>query len=237
MQYTGRSYIHGGFVGQAMQDGRLHTFCKVSGRMADPILYYLSQNLTSLVRYTRVDLQITIPLPDWHSARILKDYMEASNHLAELIEGKAGLDTVYIGSRKSSHFWRIYVKESENKDRFLRFEVEIKHDRDKIPNRLIYEIKKHGRKASDSHFWDRLKKLSLPREYMQELKMYMSSDTSPLPHVARDTGQKKFRWLDNTVRKAILNFAASAHGRDEFTKDWLLEIIMDISGTCDIDLP
>jgi hypothetical protein len=205
--------------------------------MADPIIYYLSQNLTSLVRYTRIDLQITIPLPEWHSARALKDHMGAGGAMVELIEGKSGLDTVYIGSRESAHFWRVYVKEDENKRRFLRFEVEIKHDRDKIPNRVIYEIKKNGRKAADNHFWDRLKKLALPREYIAQLKPYMSSDTSPLPHVARDTGARKFRWLNTTVRSSILSFAASAHGRDEFVKDWLLEIIMDISGTCDIELP
>lgn len=81
---------------------------------------------------TRIDLQITIPLPAEYKARRLKDKLDTAEwrgrrRKLKLYESD-GLDTVEIGGRTSDRFIRIYVKQI-NGIHWLRFEVEYKDER------------------------------------------------------------------------------------------------------------
>lgn len=128
MQYEGRKW-DGGFWGKGIQDGRSHYMMRASGDTANAVINRLSD---CPGRCTRMDIQYTMRLPAGYSARALSDKLreaqwEGHKRAITLIEGVGGLDTVYVGSRVSGRYTRIYVKEGDD-GRYLRFEVEFKGD-------------------------------------------------------------------------------------------------------------
>lgn len=127
LQYVGGK-SEKGFFGEGKQEGRTHFLFQTSGEAADDASELLSLD----ARTTRLDLQITIPVPGGYSARALKDSLVAADvwptgkrRNLTLVEGVRGLDTIYIGSRSSERYIRIYVKEM-SETRYLRLEVEYK---------------------------------------------------------------------------------------------------------------
>lgn len=133
MGYEGSQW-EGAFWGQGRQRDRVHYMARASGETAHYWLKDISDTCPG--RATRVDLQITIPMPANYSAhRLDNDLRTLANW-----EGKGraraintifghpiGMDTVYIGSWKSDTFTRVYVKESNGK-RYLRLEIVFKGD-------------------------------------------------------------------------------------------------------------
>lgn len=228
MQYRGQAW-ESGFVGNAEQDDRVHTLCNVTGSYADRCFFDILRYATKGASFTRIDVQLTIELPEWYSARELNDYLAFVLKRRIMLIENSGLDTVYVGSRQSSRYIRIYVKEDSSGKRWLRFEIETKKDRDKVPDRLALFAAKIGRRALVSFFWDEIDKLKLPLEFEQILSAHRVGETAKLPGIVRDSGEKTFRWLNTTVRKAIMNYAIKSHGRQEFVKEWLRKIIDDIS--------
>lgn len=126
------------FAGVAEQNGAIHGLLDASGVDAHSLLVPEFED----VRCTRIDFQLTLELGGSYRARDFKDALEAADwsdgagsrlhrRRVEMIEGPSaeGLDTVYIGSRSSDRFARVYVKDDGDGGRFLRFEVEFKGDR------------------------------------------------------------------------------------------------------------
>lgn len=129
MQYGG-VLVNGVFVGQAIQRKRRHYMLQASGQAADGIFPFLAWNRET-VNCTRIDLQITIDLPTGYSGRKLYDGLkewdgDGKPRQLELRESGDGLDTVYIGSRQSDRFTRIYVKPLASGAHAIRFETEFK---------------------------------------------------------------------------------------------------------------
>lgn len=147
MQYVG--IRHGGaFAGVATQAGKLHGLLSVGGDVAhDAVMndfsvgiekpFMTEKEVTTKIeiiepRCTRVDLQLTVPLLEEYSARGLTDQLR-SGHWSrkgaapqvDVYDSADGMDTVYVGSRSSNRFWRIYVKAADE-GKYLRFEVEYK---------------------------------------------------------------------------------------------------------------
>ena len=128
--YSGRQW-RGIFFGVGVQNDMRHVMLRASGEVADTVMEELVGYGSG--RCTRIDLQITVYLPLSYSARLLADRLRMTKwkhykRMVELIEGNpAGFDTVYIGSRKSERFIRIYVKKA-GVSKYLRFEVEYKGD-------------------------------------------------------------------------------------------------------------
>lgn len=227
MQYYGESWGEG-FVGQAEQNGRIHTLCKVSGAAAERAFWMLKEYATHETSWTRLDIQLTIPLPDWYVARELADYLRLiQRRKVELYESSGGLDTVYIGSRKSAKYWRIYVKQDAGGGKYLRFEIEIKKDRDRLPDRLVSAIKGGGRPEVSGYFFSELDALKLPSKIMSLCDNFRSG-TTPLPHYVRDQGERTYRWLVEQVEPAIVNFAIKHHGREQLIIDWLEHVSQEI---------
>ena len=115
------------FIGQGDQGTKKHYIARVSGESSHNAFDDL-QDVQAKV--TRIDVQITIPFPDGYSARNFADQLRFGDwgkfgREVQLIENTDFLDTVYIGSRKSDRFARIYVK-AANGEKFLRLEVEYK---------------------------------------------------------------------------------------------------------------
>lgn len=147
MQYHGYHFpLENGsaFLGTADQHGRSHYMLRLSGYEAEqnklPILLQFRQGF---VKITRVDFQVTIPKPaDWSQWDLhvrLKERGRLTNWIESKIYGK-GFQTVYVGSRSSNRFARIYLKESGEGDILLRFEMEYKGQRaNAIVKRLAHD--------------------------------------------------------------------------------------------------
>ena len=143
------------FLGLGSQSDKPHFMVQSSGASAQNLFDLVSDryySLSHLYNCSRLDLQVSLPL--WNDnnfsefANIIKDAekiteSEISRGLTPSLgsfRGKRarwrsmnchlnsdGLDTLYIGSRSTGRYIRIYVKEIEDK-RYLRFEVEYSKD-------------------------------------------------------------------------------------------------------------
>lgn len=122
------------FLGDALQRGKSHYMFVASGESADQAYSTWSRNFGPYDwNVTRIDLQVTVPLPAKFDSRALYDDIVAWDgpgrpRKAAIVQSGDGLDTVYIGSRTSDRFTRIYIKPLDSGLRALRFEVEYKGD-------------------------------------------------------------------------------------------------------------
>jgi hypothetical protein len=133
MQYAGL-VCDGVFYGVGRQHQGLHAILQVPGYRAWNAAL-AAQLGPEGVRCSRFDLQVTIDAALVPSIERLFDTLNSAdtaawNHTGprpklQHIRNSDGYDTLYIGTRTSELFRRIYVKPIEGKD-YVRFEVEIK---------------------------------------------------------------------------------------------------------------
>lgn len=122
------------FIGEGRQKNKAHGMIRVSG--SDSHTAYFDLMRCGYAKCTRLDIQLTLDLPENYSARIFADDLRADQvgdcqRSILLMENSDGLNTVYVGSRKSDRFARFYIKAVGalgEEERFLRFEVEHKGD-------------------------------------------------------------------------------------------------------------
>lgn len=138
MQYVGRQG-DGWFHGDAMQGKKRHYMTQVSGALADEFMrrWRMVVEWRDVVQCSRLDMQITVPDDGAVSIPALGVQLRESAPAAwggrgvrpsvSFISNDDGRDTLYIGSRQSDRYTRIYVKEV-GVDRWLRYEVECKGD-------------------------------------------------------------------------------------------------------------
>lgn len=138
MQYVGQQG-DGWFLGQGDQGGNAHHMLQVSGASADKFLkeWATPEGAFARVNCSRIDLQITTEPEDALCIPILGEALRASEGSdwsrrggkpsVSYISNDGGLDTLYVGSRKSERFYRIYMKDV-GAERYCRFEVEFKGD-------------------------------------------------------------------------------------------------------------
>jgi hypothetical protein len=132
LQYVGRVGEHMGgtlFVGEAVQKGRRHFMVRISGYAADDLKEYAYKFVRSgSCDVTRIDLQITHEVSSQWSQWDLLNRMKRRGFSTGWVESKQngkGYETVYIGSRQSERFTRVYIKSADD-PRLLRFETEFK---------------------------------------------------------------------------------------------------------------
>ena len=134
-QYDGKRG-EGWFVGAGPQKGHDHYIFRFSGDLSDAVTW---QPVRPPIDCTRLDLQLTLPLPveigqAYEAYKSLVDDVHESEKKrgqrargVDAIISPDGFCTLYLGSRESGRFYRLYVKESSG-DYFLRFEVEYKKE-------------------------------------------------------------------------------------------------------------
>jgi hypothetical protein len=133
MQYAGLN-CDGVFYGVGRQHKGLHAILQVPGYRSWHAAM-AAQLEPESVRCSRFDLQVTIDAALVPSIERLFDVMNSAdtadwNHTGprpklQHIRNSDGYDTLYVGTRTSELFRRIYVKPIEGKD-YVRFEVEVK---------------------------------------------------------------------------------------------------------------
>lgn len=205
------------FAGVAKQNEKIHGILDVSGPDAHAIVF--AENPAGLdVKSTRIDLQVTIPLlPEYrYRAREFKDMLETADwstaqgarlhkRKATLIEGPSefGLDTVYIGSRTTDRFSRVYVKEDSESNQYLRFEVEFKSKR---ANLAYQECLTDGRNLAAilRGEWERIPPVEVEawQKIGELLASFQDGKQISIPRTAADANSR-FRWLTTNVMPAL----------------------------------
>lgn len=127
MQYSGfrKGQL---FLGRSLQLGLPHYMFQASGLGA--ALTWVDCAEIALLKCTRIDLQLTIPMPKWYSSRDFYDALAAHPKLPDvsIVQSGDGLDTIYVHRRISRRFWRVYAKLDAAGRKWLRFEVEFKRE-------------------------------------------------------------------------------------------------------------
>lgn len=216
-------YRGGGFIGQAAQAGRAHMMLRIAGAKADQV-----SSVPATAHCTRVDVQITTAIPADYSARDLADDMRKYQDtrwakLVTLVEGSDGLDTVYVGSRQSERYARIYVKQVEE-IRYLRLEVEHKGTAAQllIENGVLLSTNAKGGALIE---W--IDGLQL-KETIYEIEMFRKLiDCSALgvvmPKVVR-TMDKTLMWLMNQVTPAMVRLLQD-HDYGTYLRNHLVDLL------------
>lgn len=122
LQYDGMDY-GSCFIGSGEQEGVEHHIIRASGWKSHTLYKSLLQ---SPGKPTRLDIQFTVEQKSW-KAHALRSALRAAGVRARIYENANGVDhTVYIGSRSSDRFYRIYPKYDDNENLYVRLEVELK---------------------------------------------------------------------------------------------------------------
>src|SRR3990172_551937 len=224
MQYGGDSYAHG-FLGTGLQKRRPHYLMHFSGTAA-AIAYHTLETTNWLdVKCTRVDAQITIPLPEGYDSQELFNRLNGNlphGRVVTLYKSGDGMDTVYLGKRatKNGRVTRIYVKEYIG-GKALRFETEFKGE------------------WSAQHWQYLTSGGTLENLLVSELESLGNIDFSPLATfyamvghklpaprpIAVETSNATLDWLLNTV-DPVLRRMLQDHDHGSKVRHWL-ELLLD----------
>lgn len=224
MQYLGQTQARDDgsiFWGTAEQRGMRHYLIQVSGSMADRVataVLMLGDKLAD-ISVTRIDLQLTIERPDWYKSRSYLDTLRGDvwsgrQRKVTLIDNY-GNDTVYIGSRQSDRFARLYVKESK----WLRMEFEYKKDR---ANSVWGAIVRHGKeKAAQGILFGEL--ADLPKHPINSLlKGYLRGAERITPTLVKPVSAR-YKWFVKQCVPAIVTLL-NDHDSGESTRAILLDL-------------
>lgn len=195
LQYKGRKNVDGVFHGIGDQAGRAHCIIAVSGSFAH--LFYLwfkgqPDTVRNAFYCTRIDLQRTQAQPSKEYRQVAYKRLRGKK---SLITSDTGT-TLYIGSRTSDIFWRLYDKTETT----LRCEAELKG---KLAKRAYLAL---SLGESISGVWNRiLLRSKVPQIYVD----YFRSDGEPaeLPRLDEvidlDTKLKWLASLDSLVYQLV----------------------------------
>lgn len=176
MQYKGRQSDNGIFHGIGDQAGRAHFIIQVSGLEAARFYNWLNRYdpaQYSTFYCTRIDIQRT-------QTNLTREYRRTAykrlKGAKSIIESDTGI-TLYIGSRTSDTFWRLYDKT----DSLLRVEVEIKA---KMAKRVWVAL---GRSESLGSVWNTfLKRSRVPAIYADQWRDGDGLVDMPIPEQTED---------------------------------------------------
>lgn len=238
LQYAGDRYAHA-FHGQGEQNGYAHWLVEVTGEAAQSaLLAFIGVTRVETVKCRRIDLQVTVPLPDDWSIRHHVDMLREQSwpwrkRKVEFYENEGPGGTIYIGSRTSDKFARIYVKftASDEWPLCLRYETENKRE---VAD-LIYKSLLVGA-ANETQLlrgeWERLPVLETAAWLAIERTMPVDGMPVLIPKDLPDDN-KTIRWLVHKVTPAILRMLNS-HEHGYRTYEWLLDMTEHWKkGNCD----
>jgi hypothetical protein len=224
MQYHGQyqSMSNGGlFWGTADQKERKHYLIQCSGGYSNRLTNYMMTTGVEDFNVTRLDIQLTLIKPEWFKSRGLVDSLRLGNwphrtRTVTAIDG-GGNDTVYIGSRHSDRFIRIYVKDTD----YLRFEVEYKAER---ANAVYEMLKTYGKERAMLGILHR-EMISLPTHpIIDGFRSHIHNDGESLkPEVIR-TDSNTYKWFIHSVVPALQRLL-NDHDQSARVRTILLDII------------
>ena len=125
------------FLGQGPQRGKIHYLFRVSGYRSDAALRALTSEAISFdYSASRIDVQLTLPSKGVMTADLWKEFNKLQydreqsrgkrTRKVTMVTDNGNGNTIYIGSRKSTRFIRVYEKQVEDIP-LVRLEVELKN--------------------------------------------------------------------------------------------------------------
>lgn len=187
------------FWGTGLQGEFNHHLVQVSGAAADRFSAFLLSSSLSKYSVSRVDIQLTLPLPEWFKARDFLDNLRNGVWLGRsrkcTMVDNYGADTVYIGSRKSDRFARLYVKEES----YYRLEFEYKGDRAAA---VFDTLKKHGLTNGGSGILFREVSLLPSHPVITDFGLALRLFDKLKPEVVKPES-KRFKWFVKQCLPAI----------------------------------
>jgi len=208
------------FVGDGEQNGYFHRMLQVSGKEADtaiPALLYLPD-----IECTHLDLQVTVSWPDsdiFAIAERLRDIF-----LVDYRTSTEG-DTVYIYSRLSDKYIRIYQKTRD----LVRFEVAYKKP---YARAMWKEMQSASLIEGESMRYNRMQSWLMWELWKLRDGILMGVFSDPLgnnptrpPKYVPAPENNTERWLRKIVAPALKKYANS-HERDEYLLAHLMNIII-----------
>lgn len=244
LQYEGNTWVAKSvFMGAAVVDNREHFLLRVSGEHAEDARSGLpavaSAIRSGLVRATRLDYQLTLPSVSQDAAHIEGLYNSALQALREqakganpyganvtLINGGDGECTLYLGSRTSERYIRVYQKRAMDGRRYTRLEVECKGS---VAGSLLAGLCESERNAKSSMdavigravgLFGSVVLLASHRQYVATVTL--GSLPPAQRHETEESGTVD--WLRRAVHPAVLRLSKSPDYRD-VTLDVLLQML------------
>lgn len=146
--YSGKGHVSKSFFfGEKETKGRPHYMVQMSGENAH---YFFDQTADVKRDYqcTRIDIQLTVKQPASFNGRKLTDQLRAERWRSKkrdvnLLDGENG-DTIYLGSKNSDRYSRIYQKQSIVGVEFVRFEFVMQR---RLSKSAFPELRSGGHKA------------------------------------------------------------------------------------------
>ncbi len=193
------------FIGMGEQAKKRHAIMQASGYLAHT-MYPVFRDFHGWY-CTRFDIQRTVKKPEWCNLPKLHKLLGKKG--TSLISSEEN-DTIYIGSRSSDKFIRLYEKLFD--EMYLRLEFELKGKR----ALMAWEALNSGEDC-DRVFDYYLAELRLPARYIKLYKNAEHNATEKAMNKEREhSAEKKIAWivsLDESMRNAI-----SDHDIGERTK-------------------
>lgn len=202
LQYVGWRK-QGIFVGRGMQGNKAHTILNISGAMSQE--FYLFFLKLDGWYCTRIDLQRTIetPLSKDESLRLIRD--DCTTKKTSLIESEEN-DTLYLGSRTSDKFTRLYEKILDKT--YLRLEFELKGFR----SRATWDALRQG-EETDKIFCFYLKRSALPERIKFEYDKVGDLATDKVMRLQMDKDDAKtLDWIISLDKAMAKNMASHSIG-------------------------
>lgn len=183
------------FIGMGEQAKRRHAVVHASGYLAHTMYPVLMDFVDWYC--TRIDIQRTVKKPEWVDLPKLHKLLGKKG--TSLISSEEN-DTLYIGTRSSDKFTRLYEKLFD--EMYLRLEFELKGKRAVMAWEAI-----NGGEDCDRVFDYYLGKLRLPTRYIKLFKNTEHNATEKAMNKEREhSAEKKLAWLtslDESIRNAI----------------------------------
>lgn len=228
MQYSGIGG-NGYFWGKGLQEGREHYMMILSGIEAATIGNVWMGKLASVdCQSTRIDIQLTL-LKEGKCRKtsevgnaIRKSITNQPSRVGaplsvKLVDSdKFNDDTVYIGSRSSNRYVRIYDKVSEGNE-YLRYECEVKGD---LAKRLYGELLTVPEALKS---W-LLGSIHPSIRTIPEIKRFVQvmegvKEVHPYVEFAPSTFDTRMKWLNEQVMPSLVKMAMD--GYDKEVIEWL----------------
>jgi len=195
------------FFGTAMQQRKPHSVLNISGHLSHQML----PSLRSLDTWyaTRIDVQVTIetPLGSGDRLALIRDECDTEN--TTLIESQEN-DTLYLGSRASEKFTRLYEKVLDQT--YLRLEFELKGQRSRQAWLAILDGE-----PLERIFAYYVKKSKLPTRVKEWFTGAKSSATTEAMNQQRITeAHKQLDWLQSL--ESVVNRMMADHEIGEYVK-------------------
>lgn len=235
--YSGWLRESGAFVGSGEQQGEPHHLARISGAISDEFVRINSGVESAGVdrlhaaRCTRLDLQVTFAISDVWGAREVSGIWQNNGLNALLREGGKGLDTVYIGSKASNFFWRVYVKEDSFANRYLRWELQLNKGDNHSVNAYAAVVAGESMSAVMSAYAPKQDRLWTGDEsFDKEVYKFVTTLEGEYSKPRRVLASSYYKWLIDQVLPSLLN-RTNDHTLEPKIRQWLELVVESFGGS------